>query len=97
MIFLDSDYFIGYFIKEDSHHQNCLKLAEKIEEEIITSYDVIDEVATKLSYNVGKTLSLQFLFYIEKEEMPIIYPQEELFKKTKMIFQNQPKNKSFLD
>lgn len=67
MIFVDSDFFIGLYHKKDHHHTRCLKLLEKVNEELLTSYDVIDEVATKLAYFLSQKVALIFMNDIFEE------------------------------
>lgn len=89
MIFVDADFFIGFFYKQDAHHTRCLDISESIEEEITTSWDVVDEVTTKLFYNVNKQTALNFLSYLKSERVIIIYPNQSLFMKTKSVFEQQ--------
>lgn len=92
MIFVDADFFIGLYHKKDHHHTRCLQLLEKVEEELLTSYDVIDEVATKLSYFLNQKVALVFIHDILSQEIIIIYPNHAFFVKAKEIFEKQKSN-----
>lgn len=93
MVYVDADFFIGLYSKGDIHHPACLKLTEVINEDFITSMDVIDEVATKLSYFTDKKISHQFLNDITSEKITVVYPDYSLFIRAKEIFQRQTSKK----
>lgn len=93
MIFADADFFIGYLNKHDLHHEKCIKLAKEIEEEILTSWDVVDEVTTKLSYFVSKDRALRFIQRVIEEKITIVYPSLDLLISAKEIFKNQTSGK----
>lgn len=86
---IDADFFIGFLRPIDAHHKVCLSLSNKLQQEVVTSWDVIDEVTTKLSYYTTKEISLKFLDMIEKEEINIVYPTPGLFLQAISIFQKQ--------
>lgn len=53
MIFIDSDAFIALNHPLDNHNQKSIKIYNSLvnsDEELITSWDVISEVTTKLSF-----------------------------------------------
>lgn len=89
MIFVDADFFIGLYHKKDHHHKRCLQLLEKIKGELLTSYDVIDEVITKLSYFLTQKIALVFIHDILSQEIVVVYPNRALFLKAKTIFEKQ--------
>lgn len=90
MVFTDSDFFIGLYNSKDPHHKNCLKLIEKITDgEMLTSYDVVDEVSTKLSYYTEKGQSLKFLEQIMEQKIMLVYPSTQLFLHAYQFFQSQ--------
>lgn len=93
MVYVDADFFIGLYSKGDIHHPTCLKLTESINEDFITSMDVIDEVATKLSYFSDKKISLQFLKDITSEKITVVYPDYSLFTCALEIFKKQTSKK----
>lgn len=98
MIFADADFFIGFLHEKDAHHKKCLQLIKKINEDIITSWDVIDEVVTKLSYYQSKKVSLRFLKRVIEEKINVFFPNPALFLAAKEIFAQQTSKKiSFTD
>lgn len=98
MIFVDSDYYIGLYYKQDAHHQRCLNISTEITDDLVTSWDVVDEVSTKLSYNVTQETAVFFLDDIKKHKTQLIYPYEELFSAAYKIFKLQSsKHSSWTD
>jgi len=93
MVFVDSDFFIGLYIIKDAHHKVCLKLSKSLKENLITSWDVIDEVVTKLRYYDSKSTALRFISDIEKQKITIIYPNYAYNKKAGNIFEKQSKKR----
>jgi len=89
MILVDADFFIGFYSEVDAHHKTCLAFVDKIADELITSYDVIDEVVTKLTYFKKKDKALLFLADIKKTNLATIFPNQKLFEEAKKIFQNK--------
>lgn len=100
-IFIDSDAFIALYSKNDIHHKKALNLAKKLKKEktpLITSWDVIDETATKLSFYLTKKISLNFLKTIIQGRITLVSPDEEVLKKAIKIFAKQKsKRVSFTD
>ena len=93
MFFADADFFIGLYFKEDPHHENCKRIIKNFEEEILTSWDVIDEVSTKLTYFVNKKVSIIFLQDIFSNKFLIVFPDWNLSQKAWAIFENQKSHK----
>lgn len=89
MVIADADYFIGLYYFDDPHHQKCLAVAQNFTDELITSYDVIDEVVTKLSYFKRKDKALLFLNDIKRTNLIVIFPNPKLFEEAEKIFKNQ--------
>lgn len=88
-IFADSDFFIGLYLITDPHHKNCLLIAKKVKEELITSYDVVDETVTKLSYIQSKNIALEFANDLERNKILITYSTPTLFRLALQIFRSQ--------
>ncbi|KKU56721.1 MAG: hypothetical protein UX80_C0032G0013 [Candidatus Amesbacteria bacterium GW2011_GWA2_47_11b] len=101
MIFIDSDAFIGLIIPTDALHTAALKQVDKLttaQEDLITSWETIDEVCTKLSYYHGKKIAARFLDYLESSRIKIEYVTPVVAKKTLEIFGKQTsKNISLTD
>lgn len=91
IIFADSDYFIGFYFLRDAHHQTCVRLSQQLEDvDIVISWDVIDETATKLRYYINKQISLNFILDTIQKKFIIIYPNQSLFLQAKKIFEDEP-------
>ena len=76
MIFLDADYFIAINLPEDSNHARAKVLFTRLEsrnDDMVTTCDVIDEVATKLSYYRSKMVSERFLNFLFDSNIRIEY------------------------
>jgi predicted nucleic acid-binding protein len=93
MIFADSDFFIGLYLKEDTHHSDCLELIENIKDEFITSWDVVDEVTTKLAYYVNKKTAQNFFSDIMKNGILVVFPNPDLMKNAFQFFNTQKTSK----
>ena len=72
MIFIDSDAFIGLMVASDAHHNRVINLLEHLGDEVlITDWEVVDEVSTKLSYQTSKETAIQFLEYLNKSQIRV--------------------------
>lgn len=60
MIFIDTSFYIAIALSTDSNHKKALAQLVKIEEETVTSEDVIKETLTIISQRLGKTASQDF-------------------------------------
>lgn len=91
-IFIDSDAFIALLNKTDALHQKAKKLLSVLSQsessEFYTSWDVIDEVATKISCHLTKKQAIKFLNYLQKIQAYIIYPDMKLAKKAQNLFKD---------
>ncbi len=79
-IYVDSDAFIGLESASDSLHEPVIQLLERLtgtEYSLYTSWDVVDEVTTKISYYLSKKQSLSFLRFLEEYKIHILYPTRE--------------------
>lgn len=96
--FVDADFYIGIYNKKDAHYSHCLAIKETLKEDVITSFEVINEVVTKLSYYLTKKVALQFLEDIKNQKIPIIFPDHSLFSIAKdIIKQIKTKHVSLTD
>jgi len=92
MIFIDSDAFLALHIKQDAHHQKALALVQSLKKEkksLMTSWEVIDEVTTKLSFYTTKKAALSFLEGIFKSGILIVFTDEVIAKEALVIFKEQ--------
>ena len=101
MIFIDADAFIGISVPLDAHHQNAGNRFEQLKErgeELITSWDVVGEVATKLSRFTTKKTALQFLKFLEQSSIQVFFIDEKLVDEVLGLFSKQSsKRASFTD
>lgn len=101
MIFVDSDAYIALHVEKDAHHFRFIRLMEKLEnldEQLITSWQVIDEVATKLSYFTTKNNAMEFLRSLLKGGTRIEYIDSSTSVKVVALFAKQTsKRVSFTD
>lgn len=96
MIFVDADAFIALYNKDDFHHKKAerfLAQLKELKEELITSWDVVDETATKLSRFLTKKSALNFFQNILKGQIIIIYPDSAMAKTVLEIFKSQKSKK----
>ncbi|OGM29414.1 hypothetical protein A2630_01690 [Candidatus Woesebacteria bacterium RIFCSPHIGHO2_01_FULL_44_10] len=92
MIFIDADAFIGIYKKSDPHHKNAVRISENLQEDgtgVVTSWDVVDEVATKLSYQVARKIAIQFLDDLGGGNIKVVFVDSKLAKKAQRIFKKQ--------
>jgi uncharacterized protein len=92
MIFIDADAFIGFVSPKDAHHEHAKKLFEKIkdtDESFVTSWDVVDEAITKISYQVGKANAQKFLEFLGTSKINIEYPSPAFFSSVMGVFTHQ--------
>lgn len=74
MIFVDSDAFIALNSILDAHNQKSVLIYNSLinsNEELVTSWDVISEVSTKLSYYLSKSISTAFINFIYASNIKI--------------------------
>jgi len=92
MIFVDSDAYLAVYLEKDAHHKKAVKILkylQDVREEVITSWDVIDEVTTKLSYYFTKSLALKFLNTIITSRTHIEYVSQEKTSAIQRLFTQQ--------
>ncbi len=101
MIFIDSDAFIGILAIQDTHHAKANVLFDRLneaQEKLATSWETIDEVATKVSMYFGKDCADLLFELIAKANIMIVYIDEALSQKAVDIFKKQTsKNVSLTD
>jgi predicted nucleic acid-binding protein len=92
-IYVDSDAFIGIESASDSLNPTAIQLLEQLKGTqftLYTSWDVIDEVTTKLSYYLSKQQSLSFIQFLEEYNIHILYPTKERHRKAVDLFSSIP-------
>jgi len=92
MIFIDADAFIALNVGPDFHHKKAVSLLAKLkktEERLVTSWDVVDEVATKISYFSEKKTAVLFLSLVLKGEILVVFPDSKLARMARKVFQRQ--------
>lgn len=102
MIFVDSDALIGIVLPKDAHHVNAHRLLDKLAalgEELVTSWECIDEVATKLAMYHTKQVARDFLIYTYRtSRLTIQFIDASLSREALAIFDKQTsKNVSLTD
>ncbi len=88
-IYIDSDAFIGIESASDSLHSTAVQLLEQLQGNpfsLYTSWDVVDEVATKLSYYVSREHSLSFIQFLDEYNIHILYPTKERHRNAVALF-----------
>lgn len=101
MIFVDSDAFIGIIAPQDAHHARAQALFDRLaqrEEQLVTSWETIDEVATKLSMYFGKDCADIFFNLLTKANIVTVFIDQTLAYVTMELFKKQTsKNVSLTD
>ena len=101
MIFVDADAFIGVSISTDPHYRKSTNLFNRLlnsNEALITSWDVVDETATKLAKFSSKQTASKFLYFIKKSNIEIKFIDIGLYKRVLNFFMKQTsKNVSVTD
>lgn len=100
-VLLDADAYIGIYSKNDALHHKATHILSKTGKKgckHFVTYDVVDEVITKLSYQLGKKVSKSFIKDLLKSDTQIILPTEKSLQKTLKKFKTiQSKNVSLTD
>ncbi|MEK7577704.1 MAG: hypothetical protein AAB492_03780 [Patescibacteria group bacterium] len=81
MIFIDSDAYLALNLKEDSNQVKALRVAKMLElshESTVTSWEVVDEVTTKLSYYYSRDMARAFIANLQSSDTIIQYMVETL-------------------
>lgn len=98
MIFIDSDTFIGISNPSDALHDRAVKLLKDQTDDLVTSWEVIDEVSTRLSYYYSKSQAVDFLKSLSNHNIRIEFLDNEISEVAKQIFLDQKsKNVSMTD
>jgi predicted nucleic acid-binding protein len=101
--FIDSDAFIGLLSDEDALHDRVLSLTNMLIKKeknalLFTSWDVVDEVVTKLSYRLSKRYVELFFGVLDKYKVHTFFATQEDGFQAKALLMNIPsKNISMTD
>jgi predicted nucleic acid-binding protein len=79
-VLIDADAFIALESVNDTLHERAVTLLGRLQNQRVryyTTWDVVDEVTTKLSYQLSKQHSLSFIQFLEIAQVQIIYPNRE--------------------
>ena len=96
MIFIDADAYLALTLVRDSHHASAKRLfatLQKKHEEFVTSWEAVDEVATKLSRFTSHAQSLTFLKILFESQIRIEYVTPELIDRICGLFVTQTSKK----
>ncbi len=100
-ILIDADAYIALYSSNDTNHPKVKEIIGKFdagENEWFTTWDVVDEVATKLSYRLSKLVAKRFLLELVVSDTTIIYPDEDILGRVADMFVGiKSKNVSFTD
>ncbi|MBI3576573.1 type II toxin-antitoxin system VapC family toxin [Candidatus Gottesmanbacteria bacterium] len=101
MIFIDSDAFIGIIAPQDAHYAAANAVFDRLgttEEKLVTSWETIDEVATKVRMYFGKDCADMLFSLLAKAKITIVYVDQALAQTIVEIFKKQTsKNVSLTD
>jgi predicted nucleic acid-binding protein len=92
MVFVDSDALIALRVNKDLHFSAAKKILKELKERneiLATSWQVIDEVTTKLSFFTTKAEALWFLQWAVKTNLQIVYVDDSLAGKIINKFKQQ--------
>ncbi|KKT75494.1 MAG: hypothetical protein UW86_C0026G0002 [Microgenomates group bacterium GW2011_GWA1_Microgenomates_45_10] len=97
MIFVDSDAYIALNFTNDLLHRQAVAkletLTESEENQLVTSWEVIDEVTTKLSFYISRPLASKFLYSMLSSTTRIEFVELGLIDKVEAIFRSQKSKK----
>ena len=92
MIFVDSDAYIAINVEKDSLHKKAIQILKGLiakEEEMVTSWQVVDEVATKLSYFTTKKKALEFLNGLLSSSAKVVHVESSMVPNIVQEFKSQ--------
>lgn len=74
MIFIDADVYIALYVEKDASHKRAREVLDKLlDEEMVTSWEVVDEVATKISFFATRKEANVFLEKLFESDTRIEY------------------------
>lgn len=96
MIFIDADAYIGIYAEGDIHHKHGMRVLQELLERgetLVTSWEVVDEAATKLAYQVTKVDAKKFLDDLSISNTKIVFVDELMRKDIITLFLKQSSKK----
>lgn len=89
-ILIDADIFIAIHNSNDSLRARSLKVLHQLKPSsdirFFTTWDVIDEVATKLSYFLSKAEAVNFLNSLKAQHITVLYLNSETSQQALQLF-----------
>lgn len=92
MVLIDSDALIGLRVSRDAHNREAIKILKVLKEmgeSLVTSWQVVDETATKLSYFTTHKKANEFLDWVFKTNIKVVYVDDQLARKAVKKFKKQ--------
>ncbi|MDZ7586495.1 MAG: PIN domain-containing protein [Patescibacteria group bacterium] len=89
---IDSDALIGLRVSRDAHNREAIKILKVLKEmgeSLVTSWQVVDETATKLSYFTTHKKANEFLDWVFKTNIKVVYVDDQLARKAVKKFKKQ--------
>ena len=100
-VFVDSDFWVGYYLEFDAHHQTTLPAMQKFKEQgkqLVLSSLVVGETMTVLSHKDGQSTARGFYRDIQRSGIPVYFVDEALDQTAKKIFiAEDKKGMSYVD
>lgn len=96
MIFVDSDVYLALNLNEDANKEKAIRLTKSIafaQESKVTSWEVIDEVTTKLSYYGSRKRANEFIRKIFSSDTLIKFVDETMVGDSISLFVKQTSKK----
>ena len=92
MVLIDSDALIGLRVGGDIHNKEAIKILKVLKEmgeSLVTSWQVVDETATKLSYFTTHKQANEFLDWVFKTNIKVVYVDDPSARKAVKKFRKQ--------
>lgn len=92
IVFVDADAFIGVSIETDPHHNEAKQLFAQLADSkdvLVTSWDTVDETASKLSQFSTKQIALSFLNFLGQSAIMVYYTDYAIATKALKLFAKQ--------
>lgn len=93
-VFIDSDFWVGYYLEFDAHHQATLPAMQQFKKQgkqLVSSNLVVGETMTVLSHKDGQSTAREFYRDIQRSGIPLYFVDEALDQTAKKIFIDEDK------